>query len=179
MTLISLQTCSPQSRSQIIQPIAVAASVYCGSITCADDEYCDNDAVCQCNSTLYPFIRGSLPSPNFTCTGAYFNIQVSKCWLEANGYNTSDIRLNSTEYFAVREVVSGTSEMSIYRPLIASDCNTEAVVNATHVTYSNQLYIFAKTDPITTRNDVAMNISCSYSLNMNVILNVTLHPIIG
>ncbi|XP_073457277.1 uncharacterized protein [Aquarana catesbeiana] len=172
-------TCSPQSRSQIIQPIAVAGSAFCGSDSCAGDEYCDNNTVCQCNTTLYPFIRGSLPSPNLTCTGAKFNIQVSKCWLEANSYNTSDIRLNSTEYFAAREVVAGTSEMTIYRPLITSDYNTEVMVNSTHVIYTNQLYIFAQTFPITTRNDIVMDISCSYLLNVNVALNVTLHPIFG
>ncbi|XP_040182643.1 uncharacterized protein LOC120915895 [Rana temporaria] len=191
-------TCSSQSITIITQPIAgntgtfmnaadyyyngnsASVSVPCGRDSCADDEYCVYNTTCQCDTTLYTY-TGSLPSPNFTCTGVKFNIQVSKCWLEANGYNTSEIRLNSTnpECFAVRQIVDGTSEMIIYRPLIYSDCNTEAMVNATHVTYTNQLYISAKTDPIQTQNDVVMNISCSLPLNINVALNVTLHPVLG
>nr|BAR42254.1 uromodulin-like protein type 2 [Rana pirica] len=161
--------------------MAVAASASCGTATCADDEYCDNSTACQCNSTLYTFIRGSHPSPNLTCTGAKFNIQVSKCWLEANGYNTSNIRLNSTnpKCVAGKEIVNGTSELTIHQSLIKYDCNTDAVVNSTHVTYTNQLYIFAETDPIRVTNDAVLNVSCSYPLYMNVALNVTLHPILG
>ncbi|XP_073457276.1 uncharacterized protein [Aquarana catesbeiana] len=182
--------CSEQSRSLIIQPVAgntgtflnaVAAPASCESDPCADDEYCDNSTTtCKCNTTLYTN-TGASPPVNLTCTGAKFNIQVSKCWLEAQGYNTSDIRLNSTnsECWAVRQVVDGMSEIIIYRPLITSDCNTEAVMNATHVIYTNQLYIFAKTDPIQTQNDAFMNISCAYPLNINVALNVTLHTILG
>ncbi|XP_077314455.1 uromodulin-like [Lithobates pipiens] len=162
--------------------MAVAASEVCGSEICATDESCNNITnTCKCNSTLYPFVRGSLPSPNLTCTGAKFNIQVSKCWLEVHGYNISDIRLNGTDSgcFAVREVVDGISEMTIHNPVVNSPCNTVPTVNETHVTYSNQLRIFGKTYPIRTTNDVAVNISCSYPLLINVTLNVTLHPVIG
>ncbi|PIO26264.1 hypothetical protein AB205_0219030 [Aquarana catesbeiana] len=69
--------------------------------------------------------------------------------------------------------------MTLHRPLITSDCNTEAVVNSSHVIYTNQLYIFGKTDPIRTTNDAVMNISCSFPLHMNVTFNVTLHPVLG
>ncbi|XP_077312070.1 uncharacterized protein LOC143933026 [Lithobates pipiens] len=183
-------TCSSQSVSNVSQPIVGNASIYldavvapvsCGSDSCAEDEYCNDRTACQCNTTLYPFIRGSLPSPNLICTGEKFNIQVSKCWLEAQGYRTSDIRLNSanSECWAGREVVDGISEMTLHRPLITSDCNTEAVVNATHVTYTNLLYIFAKMFPIQVVNDFAMNISCTYPLPLNVSLNVTVHTIVG
>ncbi|XP_040182638.1 uromodulin-like [Rana temporaria] len=168
--------------------MAVAASLTCGTETCSTDEICNNSTnTCQCNSTFYTFKRGATPDVNLTCTGAKFNIQVSKCWLEAQGYNTSDIRLNSTnsECLAVREVVDGKSEITLHRPLAASDCNTEAAVsspdtvNSTHVTYTNQLHIFSKTFPIQLTNDVVQNISCAYPLNINVKLNVTLHPILG
>ncbi|XP_040182455.1 uromodulin-like [Rana temporaria] len=162
--------------------MAVAASQACGNETCATDEICNNITnTCQCNTTFYTFTPGSRPSPNFTCTGVKFNIQVSKCWLEKQGYNTSEIRLNSTdsECFAVRELVDGKSEMTIHRPMTSSACNTESVINSSHVTYSNLLSFFAKTNPISITNDIAMNISCSYPLNINVILNVTLKPVIG
>ncbi|XP_040182454.1 uromodulin-like [Rana temporaria] len=160
--------------------MAVAASASCGTETCANDEYCNNSTACQCNTTLYKN-AGSLPSSNFTCNGANFNIQVSKCWLEAHGYNTSNVRLNSTtsNCWAAREVVNGISEMTLHRPLITSDCNTEAVMNATHVTYTNQLYMLAKTKPIQTINYAVMNVSCSYALRLNASLNMTLHPILG
>ncbi|XP_073457494.1 pancreatic secretory granule membrane major glycoprotein GP2-like [Aquarana catesbeiana] len=162
--------------------MAVAASLTCGSDSCATDEICDSaGTACQCNAAVYQFKRGATPSVNFTCTGAKFNIQVSKCWLEKNGYNTSDIRLNSTNSTCstVREVVDGISEMTINRPLITSDCNTAAELNATHVIYTNQLYIFGKTNPIRITKDAVLNISCAYPLNINVKLNVTLHPILG
>ncbi|XP_073459750.1 uromodulin-like [Aquarana catesbeiana] len=162
--------------------MAVVASLTCGMETCATDEICNSaGTACQCNAAVYQLVRGASPPVNFTCTGAKFNIQVSKCWLEKNGYNTSDVRLNSTnsECVAVRQIVDGISEMTIQRPLITSDCNTEAVVNTTHVTYTNQLYIFAKTNPIRITNDAVLNISCAYPLNINVILNVTLHSVTG
>ncbi|PIO13889.1 hypothetical protein AB205_0035730 [Aquarana catesbeiana] len=69
--------------------------------------------------------------------------------------------------------------MTLHRPLITSDCNTEAEVNATHVTYTNLLYIFGKTNPIRITNDVVLNISCTYPLPLNVSLNVTVHTIVG
>ncbi|XP_073457270.1 pancreatic secretory granule membrane major glycoprotein GP2-like [Aquarana catesbeiana] len=150
--------------------------------TCATDEICNSaGTACQCNAAAYQFVRGASPPVNFTCTGAKFNIQVSKCWLEKNGYDTSDIRLNSTNSncSAGREIVDGISEMTLYRPLISSDCNTAAELNTTHVIYTNHLYIFGKTNPIRITNDAVMNISCAYPLNINVALNVTLHPILG
>ncbi|XP_077314445.1 uromodulin-like [Lithobates pipiens] len=155
--------------------MAVAASISCG--TCADDELCASDTTCQCNNSLYSN-TGSLPSPTYTCTGAKFNIQVSKCWLETNGYNTFDIRLNSSnsECRAGREVVDGTSEMTLHRPLITSDCNTEAVVNSSHATYTNHLYIFAIKFSDSIRDDFVMDISCSEPLNLNASPNVTLGP---
>ncbi|XP_073457493.1 uromodulin-like [Aquarana catesbeiana] len=163
--------------------MAVAASLTCGSDSCATDEICNTtiSTACQCNTTVYPFTRGVSPPVNLTCTGAKFNIQVSKCWLEKNGYNTSDIRLNSTnpECFTARQIVDGTSELTLNRSLIASDCNTAAEMNSTHVTYTNRLYIFGKTNPIRITNDAVLNISCAYPLNINVALNVTLHPILG
>ncbi|XP_077314444.1 pancreatic secretory granule membrane major glycoprotein GP2-like [Lithobates pipiens] len=160
--------------------MTVTASASCGTETCANDEYCNNSPACQCNTTLYTN-TGSFPSSNFTCNDAYFNIQVSKCWLEAHGYNTSNVRLNGTNSncWAVRKVVDGTSEMTLHRPLISSDCNTEAVINSTHVTYTNQLLMFAKTNPIQTVNDAVMNISCTYALRLNASLNMTLRPILG
>ncbi|XP_077314451.1 uromodulin-like isoform X2 [Lithobates pipiens] len=162
--------------------MAVAASQSCGSEICATDEICNNITnTCQCNTTFYTFTPGSLPSPNLTCTGAKFNIQVSKCWLEKQGYKTSDIRLNGTdsECLAVRELVDGKSEMTLHHPVTSSACNTVHVINSSHVTYTNLLSFFGKTDPIRITNDAVMNISCSYPLNISVTLNVTLRPIMG
>ncbi|XP_077314452.1 uromodulin-like isoform X3 [Lithobates pipiens] len=161
--------------------MAVAASQSCGNYSCATDEICLRNATCQCNSSFYPYIRGTLPSPTYTCTGAKFNTQVSKCWLERYGFNTSNIRLNSAnaECFAVREVVDGISKMTIHRPLTTSDCNTATLMNATHVTYTNRLNIFAKTFPIQTTNDASMSMSCSYPLYVAVTLNVPVKPVFG
>ncbi|XP_077314454.1 pancreatic secretory granule membrane major glycoprotein GP2-like [Lithobates pipiens] len=162
--------------------MAVAASEVCTSDPCATDEICDTTTTaCQCNTALYKLQRGVTPTINFTCTGAKFNIQVSKCWLEKNGYDTSDVRLNSNNItcLAGREVVDGISQMTLHRPLIFSDCNTEALLNETHVIYTNQLLIFGKTDPIRITNDAVLDISCAYPLNVNAKLNVTLRPVIG
>ncbi|XP_040182884.1 uromodulin-like [Rana temporaria] len=69
--------------------------------------------------------------------------------------------------------------MTLHRPLVTSDCNTEAAVNSSHVTYSNQLYIFAKMFPTQIVNDFVMNISCTFPLPLNVSLNVTVHTVAG
>ncbi|XP_040182642.1 uncharacterized protein LOC120915894 [Rana temporaria] len=172
-SLITMKT--TQLLSVLCAVMAVAVSISCGSDTCADDELCASDTTCQCNNSLYSD-TGATPNVNYTCTGVMFNIQVSKCWLEAHGYNPSDIRLSSTdpECWAGREVVNGISEMTLHRPLTASDCNTDAVMNSSHVTYTNLLYIFAKKNPIQIRDDFVMNISCSEPLNADP--NVTLGP---
>ncbi|XP_073457271.1 uromodulin-like [Aquarana catesbeiana] len=162
--------------------MTVAASLTCGTETCADDEFCNTaTTACQCNTTLYKYTQGATPSVNLTCTGAKFNIQVSKCWLEKNGYDTSNVRLNSTnsECFSAREVVDGTSEMTIHRSSIKYDCNTDSVVSSLDKINLNQLYILGKTNPIRLTNDAVVNVSCSFPLYMNISLNVTLHPVTG
>ncbi|XP_068098827.1 pancreatic secretory granule membrane major glycoprotein GP2-like [Hyperolius riggenbachi] len=154
----------------------------CGSDTCASDEECNNSGTaCQCNSTVYINKLGSLPAPTVNCDGGNMEILVSKCWLEKNAYNTSSIRLESLNCTAARKVVNGTAEMALKPPLTltADNCNTTVEINATHVTYWNSMYIFAKTIPIQTRPDVVARVSCSYPLNMSVQLNIALHPVLG
>ncbi|XP_077312068.1 uromodulin-like [Lithobates pipiens] len=161
--------------------MAVAASEVCGSVTCATDEICNNITnTCQCNTTFYTYTPGSRASPNNTCTGATFNIQVSKCRLEKQGYNTSGIRLNGTdsECLAVMEIVDGISEMTLHHSVTSSVCNTEAVINSTHVTYTNQLYIFARREPVQRITDAVVNVSCSYLLNLNINRKETLDPVV-
>ncbi|XP_018432059.1 PREDICTED: alpha-tectorin-like [Nanorana parkeri] len=166
--------------SVLCAAMAVTASLTCGSVACGNDEACNSGATdCLCNNTYYTYSAAN-PSPNVTCDGGKFNILVPKCWLEKNRYDTTNIRLENTSCLALREVVNGIAQMGIHRALATTDCGTTAESNATHVTYRNRLYIFAKTSPIITRKNVVMNISCTYPLTINnVALNISLNPVLG
>ncbi|XP_018432071.1 PREDICTED: uromodulin-like [Nanorana parkeri] len=166
--------------SVLCAAMAVTASLTCGNATCGNDEACNSGATdCLCNNTYYTYSAAN-PSPNVTCDGGKFNILVPKCWLEKNRYDTTNIRLENTSCLALREVVNGIAQMGIHRALDTTDCGTTSESNATHVTYSNRLYIFAKMSPIITRKNVVMNISCTYPLNSNnVTFNISLNPVLG
>nr|DBA16437.1 TPA: hypothetical protein GDO54_003829 [Pyxicephalus adspersus] len=153
------------------------ASVSCGNDICADDEYCDSSGTaCQCNSAIYTY-TGNRPSPTVHCSGGILNIFVPKCWLEKNGYNTSNIRLRSADCLATRKIVNNTAQMTFHRPLAIDDCNNIVDMNYTHIMNLNTLYIFANVFPIQTRKDFSLNVSCAYSLRMSVQLIITLKPV--
>ncbi|XP_075710872.1 pancreatic secretory granule membrane major glycoprotein GP2-like [Rhinoderma darwinii] len=124
-------------------------------------------------------LKGSAPSPTVNCNSGTMSVYISKCWLEKNKYNTTNIRLQNATCLAGREIVNDTALMTVHRPLTSNDCGNNVYINSTHVTYSNKLYIYAMTSPIAFRNDVILNVSCIYALNLNVQLNFTLKPIIG
>lgn len=154
-------------------------SVICANETCAGDEYCDSSGTaCQCNSTIYPYTE-SRPTPTVDCSGGKLNVFISKCLLERNGYTTSSISLQSPSCLADREIVNGTAQMTFHRPLMNNDCGDIVELNTTHVTYRNTLNIFAVTTPLQTREDFAVNVSCTYPLGLNVPPNTTLNPILG
>ncbi|XP_068125329.1 uromodulin-like [Hyperolius riggenbachi] len=155
----------------------ISDSEECGNEICASDEICDNSA-CQCNSSSYTINPGSNPAPVLDCSGGYFDIYIAKCWLEKNGYNSSNIRLQSPTCPAAREIVNDTAQMALHRPLRNNDCNNTITINASHVTFIYKLYIFGKEIPVQTRNNIIMNVSCTYPLSMSVQLNVLL-PVLG
>ncbi|XP_068098258.1 pancreatic secretory granule membrane major glycoprotein GP2-like [Hyperolius riggenbachi] len=144
---------------------------------CAGDEHCDaTSSTCLCNTTASS--PGVNPSPTVNCSGGVLSIYVPKCWLENNGYNSSNVHLQSSACTPAKEVVNNLAELSFHVPLTSASCNNTAYINGTHVIYSNNLYIFAKKSLIQTRQDVVANVSCAYPLTANVTLNVTLHPIV-
>ncbi|XP_044141587.1 pancreatic secretory granule membrane major glycoprotein GP2-like [Bufo gargarizans] len=156
--------------------IIISVDAAC-SDTCASDEYCNNSN-CTCNSALYNN-TGSNPSPTIDCSNGEMSTYISKCWLERNGYNSTSITLDNVTCLATREIVNDTAVMSFHRPLISKDCGNNVYMNSTHVTFSNRLHIYAKTQPILSRQDVIMNFSCIFPLFINVHLNFTVKPILG
>ncbi|XP_040278171.1 alpha-tectorin-like [Bufo bufo] len=157
--------------------IIISVDAAC-SDTCASDEYCNN-STCTCNSTLYNNAAGSNPSPIIDCSNGEMSTYISKCWLERNGYNSTSVTLDNATCLATREIVNDTAVMSFHRPLISKDCGNNVYMNSTHVTFSNRLRIYAKTQPILSRQDVIMNFSCIFPLFINVHLNFTVKPILG
>ncbi|XP_072277748.1 pancreatic secretory granule membrane major glycoprotein GP2-like isoform X2 [Pyxicephalus adspersus] len=157
--------------------VLISVSADCGK-TCASDEICiTNSTNCECNSTSYTK-TGDYPFPTIDCNGGNMNIFLSKCWLEINGYNTSNIRLQDPTCLATREIVNDTAQMVFHQPLINKYCDNTIELNDTHVKYGNTLYIFSKQGLITQQN-IAMNVSCIFSLTLSVQMNITLRPILG
>lgn len=147
--------------------------------TCANDEICNASGnTCSCNSTAYPS-SGGLPAPTINCNGGNLNIYVSKCWLEANGYNTSFITLQNTSCLATREIMNNTAQMVFHNSLANNVCNNSVTQNATYISYANKMYIYGVLYPVQIRKEIIMNVSCIFSFNTNIQLNVTLKPILG
>ncbi|XP_056413419.1 pancreatic secretory granule membrane major glycoprotein GP2-like isoform X2 [Hyla sarda] len=123
--------------------------------------------------------EGTYPSPTIDCTGGQMSAYISKCWLEINGYNTTNIRLQNSTCVATRKIVNGAAMMIVHTPLTSTYCGNSVNTNSTYITYSNRLHIFAKTWPTATKQDVTLNFSCIFPLFLTIKLNFTVSPIVG
>ncbi|KAG8588740.1 hypothetical protein GDO81_006081 [Engystomops pustulosus] len=144
------------------------------------EQLCDASVNCTCDPTKY---NTSVVPPNVTvsCPNGVMVIYISKCQLEKNLFNSTNLSLsNFTGYeCASREyIVDGEIEVGFHNPLNSAKCGNNVTVNSTHVIYSNILYIYAAQRDIISRNNYTQELSCVYPLIYPVKLNVTLTPIV-
>ncbi|KAM8977292.1 uncharacterized protein RCH25_042705 [Pelodytes ibericus] len=155
--------------------VLVTANV---SATCADDEYASTNGACVCNSTLYT-TAVSPPAPLVNCSGGTMKVYLSKCQLEKNKYNSSNVHLNDPNCTASNDIIDGKSQLTFTQQLKMGYCNNTVIANNSYVSYTNTLHISPSIGTIIARNSVNVTFTCTFPLNFSVALNTTLKPIIG
>ncbi|XP_063813280.1 uromodulin-like [Pseudophryne corroboree] len=151
------------------------------SVHSASETLCTDTSVnCTCDLSKYNSTN-SPPLPTVECLSGAMNIYIPKCQLIKSQYNASTLALSnntgsqcqSAEYF-----VNNETQVVFQDPLRMGQCGNTVTINATYVTYSNILHIYAG-GPLITRSNVTANVSCSYPLSSKIQLNVTLNPVVS
>ncbi|KAM4701962.1 uncharacterized protein O3C94_002875 [Discoglossus pictus] len=146
---------------------------------CAGDELCNSaTSTCNCDLTKYT-TQVSPPAPVIECTGGNVKLHIQKCQLEKSKYISNDLHLEDTSCLGSYDIVNNISQVFFNRPIKSGDCGGNVILNSTHLTYSNTLYITGKQKPIVSRNNVTIDFSCSFPVQLSAKLNVTLNPKLG
>ncbi|XP_056413430.1 pancreatic secretory granule membrane major glycoprotein GP2-like isoform X2 [Hyla sarda] len=159
----------------LLVALSTVLSVY------ASEQLCEGSVDCNCdlskyNSSVIP------PNPTVNCSNGEMTIYISKCQLQKNLFNTSNLALNNltgSECASRDYLVDGEVQVGFHNPMNTAKCGNTLLVNATHIIYSNILHIYAEQRTIVSRNNATVNLSCAYPLSFPVSLNVTLKPITG
>ncbi|XP_069478939.1 uromodulin-like isoform X2 [Ambystoma mexicanum] len=147
---------------------------------CASDESFNAIAnTCSCNLTMY-ITTDSLPTPSLHCLPDQMRLNLSKCQLERNRYDSENLHLLDPSCVGV-QVNEDIAQIIINTSISSPTCGTSMTVNGSHVVYANSLMIPAKvsTSGIITRNNARLAFDCSYPLSMPVSLLTVLRPILG
>ncbi|OCT94448.1 uromodulin [Xenopus laevis] len=162
--------------------LLLLCSLFSASATCppcAKDQVCNNITnSCDCNTSMYT--ESAIPPKLFIdCLGGDINIYIKKCQLEKNQYGTDNLHLNNISCLGSEEILNDVSYMAFLHLTKNGKCGNKLMVNSSHLTYSNTLFITAQSTSILERNDIAVNVSCSYPLNMNTTSNISFKPVLG
>ncbi|MEE6513918.1 hypothetical protein FKM82_021783 [Ascaphus truei] len=117
-----------------------------------------------------------------TCAGPNMTVSVDKNLLEYLRYNPAASYLSSDPGCTGASIttLSGKRMYSLTVSTITGRCGNKMSTNSSHVTYSNMLHIPASTSSgIVSVNNISLNISCSYALNMQTSLATVLHPVMS
>ncbi|XP_041439813.1 uromodulin [Xenopus laevis] len=153
-------------------------SVSADCSNCASDQNCDATAnSCICNKTMYSTI-GKPPTPVIQCSNTMI-LSMPKCQLERDRYNSTSLHLMDSACHLHDETVDNLAQMVYNWTLKNGECGNSIIVNSTHVTYANQLFVYAQNSIITSRNNATVNFSCTYPLNMSTSLNFPLKTVFG
>ncbi|KAM5180701.1 uromodulin-like [Mantella aurantiaca] len=147
------------------------------SVQCAEEVACVSNS-CDCDLSKY---IESVNPPNATveCHNGQMNLYISKCQLQKNRYNSSNLALSNntgTECNSFEVSVLNEPQVAFHNPLAFGKCGNNITFTTTHVTFSNVLNIYAVSSNIVGRNNVSMFVSCTFPLNYTVMLNSTLKP---
>ncbi|XP_053310490.1 uromodulin-like [Spea bombifrons] len=146
---------------------------------CASDETC-NSSTEKCDCILATYNETDLPPfPSVNCNNGTMNIYISKCQLEKSKYNSSNLHLNDTACVGTGEIQNGLSQIAFHQTLKTGECKNKVIMNDTHVTFYNTLYISPQISNVVARKYVNMSFSCSFPVKFNIALGPVLKPVIG
>ncbi|XP_053326744.1 uromodulin-like [Spea bombifrons] len=158
----------------------------CSTAHCSPDEECtkvNGVSDCHCKDESYDNgldsnFNSNYLMPELKCGSNQIILSYSKCILERNGFDTSTIHLRDRSCTSYTERWD-KSYVRIEMLPRSGSCGAQLLVNQSHLTYANTLYISPKTDGIIQRSEVRVNFSCSYPLNMEVSLWIAVNPFIS
>ncbi|KAG8433119.1 hypothetical protein GDO86_017418 [Hymenochirus boettgeri] len=168
----------------IIQYIQSDSISNCSSLNCASDEECRNTSgvpKCYCknttlaNNTVLSSSQTSLLTPTLTCDLYQIKVSYSKCLLERMGFNSSNIHLidNNCTNFIERNNQSFATVITLPK---SGYCGGQLLVNDTHITYVNTIYIERTSGGAIVRDPFAVNFYCSFLKNMQTSLSTGISP---
>ncbi|KAM5151610.1 uncharacterized protein ACMZJ9_009835 [Mantella aurantiaca] len=148
----------------------------CSGVECAPDEECrmvDGNSGCYCKNSSYAasgIQSGNIAdylTPQVTCGLGNIEVRFSKCLLENLGYDTSSIHLRDNYCRGAIERLDKSYITLITRPTYGS-CGGYNMNDGTDITYTNTVYLTAKSTGVIIRDDYAINFHCSYPSNMEI-----------
>ncbi|XP_031752739.1 uromodulin isoform X2 [Xenopus tropicalis] len=192
LCLPDINTCSMNSSACCLPDLSwypeltcCIADPYCFP-SCLPDEVCEyviHRPTCIANKTFYNSQNSKLTNVTriIECRGSNMTVSVSKNLLEFLNYKPSMSSLlqpNCTK--AVEDIVQGQRVYSFTVPCSNGECGDTMVKNTSHVTFWNTLLIPASTDfGIVTVNNLSLDFSCTYALNMQSSLLTVFKPVMS
>ncbi|XP_056416119.1 pancreatic secretory granule membrane major glycoprotein GP2-like [Hyla sarda] len=150
--------------------------------SCQNDQICKNVngvATCGCNTALYSGMNTSSIAPLVKCESSVMTVSLSKCLLEALGYDSTTFQLNNNSDSCVNtytQTISNVTMQSIQALPQTGWCGNEVANDSLKVYYSNVLHIGIQNKSIITVNPTNISFSCSYNLTMQTSLAAAFKP---
>ncbi|XP_072266121.1 uromodulin-like [Pyxicephalus adspersus] len=145
---------------------------------CAADENCTS-VNCTCNTTMYQNLKREDFHPTLSCEDNIMTVSVSKCKLEALGYDPQSIHLKDTSENCntfYDTIVNGERIFSLQSRITSNWCGNTLTSDDSNIYLSNTIHIGIQNKSIITVNPISFNFTCTYKRNIQTILllgNVT------
>ncbi|XP_075462657.1 uncharacterized protein LOC142498033 [Ascaphus truei] len=148
-------------------------------------------ATCVCDNSIYRNKTIADLAPSVTCDSSVMIVSVSKCLLDALGYDYSSFHLNEKIYWcsssypdiinnqrvqsfwvSLRAGWIGWTEWTGWRWRTRAElCGNVVTSDSSKVNYTNTVHIGIMDTPLITANPINYNFTCSYNLTMQSSLN--------
>ncbi|XP_075460090.1 pancreatic secretory granule membrane major glycoprotein GP2-like [Ascaphus truei] len=164
---------------KVVSPTDV---VHCSPL-CSSDEVCvykSGVATCVCDNSTYRNKTIADLAPSVTCDSSVMIVSVSKCLLDALGYDYSSFQLNDKSdscNVTYSDVINNKRVHSIEVLARTGSCGNVVSSDSSKVNYTNTLHIGNKNSPFVTKNPINYNFTCSYNLTMQTSLNFSANAV--
>ncbi|XP_053326759.1 uromodulin-like [Spea bombifrons] len=114
--------------------------------------------------------------PSLTCGSNSINVALKLSELTTSKVDVQNIHLTDRR---CKNFATSTDLLNVEWPLGLGICGTELIVNTTHGVYKNMIYLPPDVSQIIYREEIAINVSCTYPLDMLTSLGTVLWPIMS
>ncbi|XP_075460088.1 pancreatic secretory granule membrane major glycoprotein GP2-like isoform X2 [Ascaphus truei] len=150
---------------------------------CSSDEICvDNHGVatCVCDNSKNKNKTIADLAPSMTCDSSIMIVSVSKCVMDALGYDYSSFQLNDKSDSCTNtypDIMNSQRVLSIQVKTQKGWCGNVVTSDSSKVNYTNTLHIGNKNSSLLTKNPINFNFTCSYNLTMQTSLNFSANAV--